>query len=104
MKIKTEKANSNGGTIPYGFKVDNKRLVNDKEIAEIVKEIFKMYSEGNSKSKIINTFKNRTLHRGKKISLGVLSNMLSNKKYIGIYHFNDIEVEGGCPAIIDINL
>ncbi len=104
MKINAEKANSNGGTIPYGFKVENKKLVIDKESAEIVKEIFKMYSEGNSKSKIINSFENRSLPRGKKISLGVLSNMLSNKKYIGIYHFNGIEVEGGCPAIIEKNL
>lgn len=27
--------------------------------------------------------------------------MLKNKKYIGIYTFKDIEIEGGCPALID---
>ncbi len=25
---------------------------------------------------------------------------MGNKKYIGKYHYNDIEIEGGCPAIV----
>ena len=27
--------------------------------------------------------------------------MLKNKTYIGVYTFKDIEIEGGCPALID---
>lgn len=102
MQINAEKANSNGGTLPYGFKVENKKLVIDEESAKIVKEIFTMYSEGKTKTEIINFYKDKPLPRGKKITLGVLSSMFANKKYIGIYHFNGTEVEGGCPAIIDI--
>ncbi len=104
MKINAEKANSNGGTIPYGFKVENKKYVIDEEAAEIVKEIFEMYADGKTKAQIIETINSRKIPHNKKFSQGTLTSMLKNKKYIGIYHYSGIEIDGGCPAIIDVEL
>ena len=103
MQINAEKAQSNGGTIPYGFTVQNKKLVIDEDAAKIVRHIFDAYAEGKTKSEIIDYYKDKHTPHGKKITMGVLTTMLSNKKYIGIYHFNGTEIEGGCPAIIDNN-
>ena len=104
MNINAEKANSNGGTIPYGFKIENKKYVIDDEAAEIVKEIFCMYADGKTKAQIIDIINSKKIPHNKKFNHGTLTSLLKNKKYIGIYHFNGIEIEGGCPAIIDHEL
>ena len=101
MTINAEKANSNGGAIPYGYKIEDKKYVIDDEAAEIVKEIFNMYADGKTKAQIIDDINSRKIPHNKKFSHGTLTSLLKNKKYIGIYHFNEIEIEDGCPAIID---
>lgn len=35
-----------GGQIPFGYRVENKRVVVDEDKAEIVRYIFKSYAEG----------------------------------------------------------
>jgi site-specific DNA recombinase len=71
--------------------------------AKIVKEIFDLYADGKTIAEIIrycNSQGYKTM-RGNDFSNNSLTIMLKNIKYIGIYKYGDIEIEGGIPAIID---
>lgn len=95
---------STGGTTPYGYKLIDGKLTIDERAARDVKYIFEQYAAGARKSEIVaelNARGSRT-QTGSPFVVNSLRNILKNKKYIGIYHYNnDIEIEGGCPAIID---
>ena len=97
------KANCLGGTIPTGYKSQNKKFVIDEAGAAIVREVFQLFVGGMSIAGILQTLKSRGIrnNRGNYFSRTSIENMLRNRRYIGIYSFHDIEIEGGIPAIID---
>lgn len=97
------KANSCGGTPPLGYKIIDKKLVIDKEKAEYVRYIYQQYTNGVGKKAIVAEMNKKgwRTNKGKPFTISSLSNFLTNKKYIGTYTYNGIEIEGGCPAIID---
>lgn len=98
------KGNSVGGTIPLGYRVKNKKLVVDEHEAEIVRYIFSEYAAGVGKKQIIEAMNARgwRTRRGAPFTMNALGRTLTNKKYIGVYTYNgEVEVEGGCPAIVD---
>lgn len=99
------KANSCGGTIPLGYRVENKKLVVDEKTAPIVKLIFEMYSHGVGKKDIAKELNSRGYRNAQNnpFTINSFRAILSNKKYIGIYTYNGIEIEGGCPALVDID-
>lgn len=104
MKESALKGNSTGGTVPLGYKIENGKLTIEEKEAEIVKYVFEEYAAGTKKSKIIEDLNNKgyRTRQGKKYSINSFtSTFFHNKKYIGLYHYNDIEVEGACPAIVD---
>lgn len=106
LKESALKGNSTGGSIPLGYKLENGRLAVDVQTSPIVKRIFKEYAEGKSKSDIARDlnaqgYKTST---GSQFSVNSFSRILNNQKYIGIYHYNDIVIEDGCPAIIDFEV
>ena len=45
-----------------------------------------------------------TSSRGKPITFNTVQLMLNNRRYIGEYHYNEIVVPGGHPAIVDEDL
>jgi len=72
--------------------------------AQIVKEAFEMYASGKTVKQICDVFNNRGYKTAKGFSFGHNSfkTVFSNKKYIGIYTYNnEVEIKGGVPAIID---
>jgi DNA invertase Pin-like site-specific DNA recombinase len=97
------KCNSCGGSIPLGYKIQNKKFVIDPQTAPIVVEAFERYAQGETISEIATSFNNRGFRTAK----GVLFNknsfrsMFRNERYIGIYKYKDIRIEGGLPAIVD---
>lgn len=104
MQINAEKCLFNGGTVPLGFKIDNnKKFQIDENKANIVREIFEMYKKGNTTTEIINYLNDRNIKTclGNKFNKNSIHNMLANKKYIGTYTYNGIEIENGIPQIID---
>lgn len=103
LKESALKANSCGGTIPLGYALENKKLVIREDEAEIVRFIFDNYAKGVGKAEIADALNKRGLRtrRGCKFSVNSFSELLSNKKYIGTFTYNNIDVPGGCPAIID---
>lgn len=100
------KANSCGGTIPLGYRIENKKLVADEKYVPIVQYIFNSYANGMSKKDIAKSLNEKGYRnsRGNPFRPNSFDNILSNKKYIGIYTYDEVEVENGCPAIIDKNM
>lgn len=71
--------------------------------AEIVRDIFRKAAAGVPFVDIATELNNK----GLKTSRGGRWNknsfvLLKNESYIGVYHFSDIRIEGGMPAIIDL--
>lgn len=92
------------GRAPLGYKIgDQKDYVIDPETAPVVREAFRRYAAGEKSTDIINSLNSRGLrtNNGKEFKTMSLHNMLKNSKYIGVYKFGDVEIEGGMPALID---
>lgn len=80
----------------------DRRYAIDQAEALIVRRIFEEYATGERAKDIVerlNADGYRT-SRGGKFNKNSLRRILSNKKYIGIYEYEDIYVENGIPAII----
>lgn len=104
------------GPLPMGYKsvpissdsrVQGRKMEIEPAAAAIVRRAFDMYNEGYNIADICNTFNNEGLrtHRGSRFQISVLTNMLQNVRYIGVYRYkNEIEIAGGCPAIVDKKL
>jgi len=101
-----KKKNYLGGKIPFGYVVKDKKFIIDEDSANIVKEIFKRFSDGETAKNILDDLK----HRGIKNSynrffcLNSLMNLLKNKKYIGIFNYGSSEIEDYLPPIITKDL
>ena len=97
------KCNSCGGIIPLGYRIENKKFIIDSQTAPIVKEAFERYAQGETISEISESFNNRGFKTAKGVPFNKNSfrSMFQNERYIGIYKYKDIRIEGGIPAIID---
>ena len=107
MRINAEKAlYTGGGCIPLGFKIVDKHYVIDEEKAFIVQEIFQQYANGKSLVEINNYLNDRklTTAKNKPFAKNSLYSILINKKYIGTYIYDDIEIENAIPKIISEEL
>ena len=106
MKTNAEKCLSNGGTTPLGYKIVDHRYVLDEEKAPIVREIYTKYANGWSIKEICDSLNERHIKtaQGAEFNKSSLHTMLKNRKYLGIYIYKNVEVEGGMPRIIDDDL
>ena len=102
------KCMNNGGNIPLGYQVDKATgvLVPDPVTKPLAIEIFTRYSRGERISDIQRDLDGRGIrtNRGHPYSVGSLSNLLKNRKYIGEYRYADVVTPDGIPAIIDKEL
>ncbi len=92
-----------GGHMPLGYcKGADSRYQIDPLTAPIVQEIFDLYTDGKSQRQIVDILNEKGYRtaQGKPFRFGTIVSVLSNKKYIGIYQFNDICIEDGIPPII----
>lgn len=99
------KCKNNGGATPLGYVVDPSTgiLTVDPITAPLAQEIFRRYDSGESISSIRQSLNKRgfkTKH-GKSYTIGGLSLILKNRKYIGEYRYGDMVIPGGIPAIIE---
>lgn len=97
------KRQSIGGRPILGYNFVNKKVVVDQDKAEMVRFIFKEYSEGKTIRQItdyLNQLGLKTTTGGKFIHSS-LQTMLSNKKYIGEFYFHGELIENYYPQIVD---
>lgn len=98
---------SNGGSLPLGYRLgEDKRFKIHPDEAVIVRKIFELYANGQTYKQIqdyLNSHGYKT-SQGKLFNKSSFPRILQNKRYIGIYQYQDIIKEGGMPAIIDKEL
>lgn len=92
-----------GGPLPFGFKIENKKLVPDPATAPIVREVFAKVLEGLNFRQIADWMSSQGIRskNGKPFSLPGISRMLHSKRYIGYYCYRDLEIPGAIEPIID---
>lgn len=97
---------ANGGAVPFGYKVINQKYVLDEARAPIVQELFTLYDQGYTFKELNDLLNSRGLKtsRGNRFTNNAMRPLLSNEKYIGIYKFDDVRIDGGIPAIVDEDL
>lgn len=96
-----------GAGMPLGYVVgEDRKYKVDPVGAKIVQEIFQMYADGMSATQIINhcNEKGYKTSRGNAFNKNSLRTMLKNDRYIGIYRYSDVVIEGGIPPIISKEL
>lgn len=97
----------NNGGLPLGYmKGADGRYAIDPNGAAIVREIFEMYANGANATEITATLNSRGLKtsRGARWNKNSLHTILKNERYIGVYKWGDVRIEGGIPAIISKEL
>lgn len=95
------------GHHPLGYKTGpDRHYAIDEEEAVIVRKIFNLYAEGLSLAAVSEALESEGIRtkNGCRFSKTPLAGILDNEAYIGVYHFGDVRIPGGMPAIIDKDL
>ena len=97
-----------GGPAPFGYKLDNRKLVVVEDEAKWVRRIFKEVIDGNSAIRIKKILdSNAVITRRAKNgwSIGSINALLKNTHYSGFYVYTDSKSEQSiqvqCPSIVD---
>ncbi len=92
-----------GGSVPLGFKIENKRWAIDPLTAPLVQEAFRRYADGETAAAICDDFNSRGFRtsKGAMFNKSSFKSLFRNEKYIGVYKFKDHRVEGAIPPIVD---
>ncbi len=99
------KGNFQGGIIPYGYRLNNKKLEIDENHAVVVNYIFSQYSIDVSVSSIIKELTQKgVLYNNKPFKPNVIYAMLKNEKYTGNYRFDNQIYTNIYPQIIELDL
>lgn len=95
------KGNFTGGTIIYGYNVENHKVVINEEQAEVVRFIYEQYTLGVYVKDIIQKLNEKYIYnRGKPFARNTIYNILKNEKYSGIYRHNNEVCENMYPRIV----
>ena len=95
------KGNFTGGTIIYGYNVENHKVVINEEQAEVVRFIYEQYALGVYVKDIIQKLNEKHIYnRGKPFARNTIYNILKNEKYSGIYRHNNEVFENMYPRIV----
>lgn len=95
------KGNFTGGTLIYGYYLDNLKIIINEEQAEVVRYIYEQYSIGvYVKDIIANLTARGILNKGKPFARNTIYNILKNEKYSGIYRHNNEVFTNIYPQIV----
>lgn len=85
------KGNWTGGQVPYGYRVQDKKLIVREDAAAIVREIFQRYADGEQQTEICKDLNNRGLrtYAGAKFTKSCLETVLKNRKYVGHFQYGE---------------
>lgn len=95
-----------GGTTPYGYKVQNGKLVADEKTAPMIRYLFEQYAAGVPKKEIVDELNRRGYRNrnGKPLTCNSFSRVLPNSAYIGQYRYNGEVISGLAEPIIEDEL
>lgn len=95
------------GSLPLGYvKGEDGRYAVEPSEAAVVREVFGRVAAGEPFVSIFDDLNRRSVltKKGRPWNRSSFSKLLSNQRYIGVYEFAGVRVEGGVPAIIDRGL
>ncbi len=99
------KGNFTGGTIIYGYNVENHKVVINEEQAEVVRFIYEQYALGVYVKDIIQKLNDKHIYnRGKPFARNTIYNILKNEKYSGVYRFNNQTFKNMYPQIVSTEI
>lgn len=105
MRENALKCLSVGGPKILGYATDpeTKKYIVDPVGANTVQDIFKQYKSGMTLAAVVEycNAQGYLTSKGKPFNRSSLTTILRNRRYIGYYIYDDIEVEGGMPPIIE---
>lgn len=105
MRENRRKGLYQGGGVPYGYKVENQRLVIDDMKAEVVRYMYEQYSKGVYVREIIATLTARGItYKGRPFAPNTVYDILKNDKYLGVYTRGEEVVDNMYPSLIDKDL
>lgn len=90
-----------GGGVPYGYKVDGRKIVIDEERAENVRFMYSEFSKGVYVKDIIKALTlNGKTYKGKPFAMNTVYNILKNEKYLGVYKHGEEIIDNMYPQIV----
>ena len=103
MTLTAEKCEFTGSGVPLGYKIVDKKFAINEDEAPIVKRIFEMYLDDKTMAEIMRYLNESGVKtsKGNKYQKDAIRRILTNRKYLGIYIYRDIEIPNGIPQIID---
>ena len=106
MRASRRRGQWTGGRVPYGYRSEARHIYVIPEEAEVVKRIFRRYTETQSPKLIaLELNKEGILNKvGKGWNMNGIRHILANHIYIGEIHSNGEFYEGEHEAIIDMDL
>jgi len=94
-----------GGGLPYGYKVINRKVTIDEPTADVVRFMYEQYAKGAFVREIISSLTAKgILYRGRPFATNTVYGILRNEKYSGVYYHEDERVDNIYPRIIDDEL
>ena len=92
-----------GGSVPFGYRVQDHKLIPDDKTAPIVREIYQRYADGESLASVAEDLNARGYHttRGGTFSTGTFDRIIPNPAYIGEYTYKGAVVPGCSTPIVD---
>ncbi len=101
MRESRLKGQFTGGKIPYGFKVENKKVYIDDDEAHIVRYIYSQYANDVFVKDILANLKEKGItNRGKPFAKTTVYNLLQNEKYSGIVRHGEDIFDNIYPRIV----
>ena len=108
MRENALKCLSVGGPRILGYTTDpaTKKYVIDPVEENTVVDIFEQYDSGKTLAAVVEHCNERgyLTSKGKPFTRSSLTTILRNRRYIGYYIYDDIEIEDGMPAIVERDL
>lgn len=95
-----------GGSIPWGYRLEDHKLIEDPKTAPLVRELYQRYADGESLASIANDFNSRGYRtaRGREFKSSTFDKICPNASYIGEYAYSGIVVPGLTQPLISREL
>lgn len=104
MNETARKGKSNGGRRTFGYRTGpDGQLVTDEAEAEAIRQVFRLVADGQTIRAAVDWLNDHGYVStiGRPHTHNSVRKMLANKRYLGYYIWDQIEVPDGCPAIVD---